>query len=141
MGGWGGDCDDAVEGGVMMPAAPVTHAPPCPPALLPPAPQGCTSVLYFEARKHKDLYLWVAKSPAGPSVKFHVTNGEGARAELRGWAGETARSTCLPECLLHSDVVVPHPLSAYLCAVHTLDELKLSGNHLRGSRPVLSFDK
>ena len=37
--------------------------------------QGCSSVLYFEARKHKDLYLWAAKSPAGPSVKFHVTNG------------------------------------------------------------------
>ncbi|PSC75219.1 ribosome biogenesis BRX1-like [Micractinium conductrix] len=61
--------------------------------------KGCTSVLYFEARKHKDLYLWVAKAPQGPSVKFHVTN------------------------------------------VHTLEELKLSGNHLRGSRPVLSFDK
>lgn len=61
--------------------------------------KGCSSVLYFEARKHKDLYLWVAKSPSGPSVKFHVTN------------------------------------------VHTLEELKLSGNHLRGSRPVLSFDK
>ncbi|KAI7835875.1 hypothetical protein COHA_010223 [Chlorella ohadii] len=61
--------------------------------------KGCSSVLYFEARKHKDLYLWAAKSPAGPSVKFHVTN------------------------------------------VHTLEELKLSGNHLKGSRPVLSFDK
>ncbi|KAL4420930.1 hypothetical protein ABPG77_001413 [Micractinium sp. CCAP 211/92] len=61
--------------------------------------KGCTSVLYFEARKHKDLYLWLAKAPGGPSVKFHVTN------------------------------------------VHTLEELKLSGNHLRGSRPVLSFDK
>ncbi|KAL4452775.1 hypothetical protein ABPG75_008437 [Micractinium tetrahymenae] len=61
--------------------------------------KGCTSVLYFEARKHKDLYLWLAKAPGGPSVKFHVTN------------------------------------------VHTLEELKLSGNHLRGSRPVLSFDR
>ena len=26
-------------------------------------------------------------------------------------------------------------------AVHTMAELKLSGNHLKGSRPVLSFDK
>ena len=24
--------------------------------------------------------------------------------------------------------------------VHTMDELKLTGNHLKGSRPVLSFD-
>ena len=26
-------------------------------------------------------------------------------------------------------------------AVHTMAELKLSGNHLKGSRPVLSFDQ
>lgn len=26
-------------------------------------------------------------------------------------------------------------------AVHTMEELKLSGNHLKGSRPALSFDK
>ena len=25
--------------------------------------------------------------------------------------------------------------------VHTMEELRLSGNHLKGSRPVLSFDK
>ena len=37
--------------------------------------QGCNNVLFFEARKHKDLYLWMAKCPDGPSVKFHVTNG------------------------------------------------------------------
>lgn len=60
--------------------------------------KGCTSSIFFEARKHKDLYLWAAKSPSGPSVKFHVTN------------------------------------------IHTMAELKLSGNHLKGSRPVLSFD-
>ncbi|GAB4815163.1 hypothetical protein N2152v2_002209 [Parachlorella kessleri] len=60
--------------------------------------EGCTSVMFFEARKHKDLYLWLAKAPNGPCAKFHITN------------------------------------------IHTLAELKLSGNHLKGSRPVLSFD-
>lgn len=60
--------------------------------------KGCTSVLFFETRKHQDLFLWAAKTPSGPSIKFHVTN------------------------------------------VHTMAELKLSGNHLKGSRPVLSFD-
>jgi ribosome biogenesis protein BRX1 len=60
--------------------------------------KGCTSTLFFETRKHQDLYLWTAKTPTGPSIKFHVTN------------------------------------------VHTMAELKLSGNHLKGSRPVLSFD-
>ncbi|KAB5521460.1 hypothetical protein DKX38_025779 [Salix brachista] len=48
-------------------------------------------------RKHKDLYLWMAKSPSGPSVKFLVN------------------------------------------AVHTMEELKLTGNHLKGSRPLLTF--
>ncbi len=60
--------------------------------------KGCNSVLFFEARKHKDLYMWIGKAPNGPCAKFHVTN------------------------------------------IHTMAELKLSGNHLKGSRPVLSFD-
>jgi hypothetical protein len=51
-----------------------------------------------QTRKHKDLYIWMSKTPNGPSIKFHVAN------------------------------------------VHTLAELKLTGNHLKGSRPVLSFD-
>lgn len=60
--------------------------------------KNCSSAIFFEARKHKDLYVWIAKTPSGPSVKFHVIN------------------------------------------IHTMAELKLSGNHLKGSRPVLSFD-
>jgi len=59
--------------------------------------KNCTSCLFFECRKHKDLYLWMAKSPNGPSVKFLVN------------------------------------------AVHTMEELKLTGNHLKGSRPLLTF--
>ncbi|KAI7998858.1 DNA (cytosine-5)-methyltransferase CMT3 [Camellia lanceoleosa] len=34
--------------------------------------KGCSSCLFFERRKHKDLYLWMAKCPNGPSVKFLV---------------------------------------------------------------------
>ncbi|GFR44959.1 hypothetical protein Agub_g6269, partial [Astrephomene gubernaculifera] len=60
--------------------------------------KGCSSVLFFEVRKKQDLYLWLSRSPDGPSAKFHVAN------------------------------------------VHTMAEVKLSGNHLKGSRPVLSFD-
>ncbi|XP_050937232.1 ribosome biogenesis protein BRX1 homolog 1-like isoform X1 [Cucumis melo] len=59
--------------------------------------KGCSSSLFFECRKHKDLYLWMAKCPSGPSVKFLVN------------------------------------------AVHTMEELKLTGNHLKGSRPILTF--
>ena len=59
----------------------------------------CNNTLYFEARKHEDLYLWAAKTPNGPSIKMHVQN------------------------------------------VHTMDELKMTGNCLKGSRGILSFDK
>lgn len=58
----------------------------------------CNNVLFFEARKHTDLYMWLAKAPNGPSFKLHVQN------------------------------------------LHTMDELNLTGNCLKGSRPVLSFD-
>jgi ribosome biogenesis protein BRX1 len=51
-------------------------------------------VLFFEARKREDLYMWMAKSPNGPCAKFLVQN------------------------------------------VHTMDELKLTGNHLKNSRYV-----
>ena len=59
----------------------------------------CNNTLYFEARRHEDLYMWAAKMPNGPSIKMHVQN------------------------------------------VHTMDELKMTGNCLKGSRGILSFDK
>lgn len=59
----------------------------------------CNNTLYFEARRHEDLYLWAAKTPNGPSVKMHVQN------------------------------------------IHTMDELKLTGNCLKGSRGIVCFDK
>ena len=58
----------------------------------------CNNTLYFEARRHEDLYLWAAKTPNGPSIKLHMQN------------------------------------------VHTMDELKMTGNCLKGSRGLLSFD-
>lgn len=30
---------------------------------------------HLQCRKHKDLYLWMVKSPGGPSVKFLVNAG------------------------------------------------------------------
>lgn len=59
----------------------------------------CNNTLYFEARRHEDLYMWAAKTPNGPSIKLHVQN------------------------------------------IHTMDELKMTGNCLKGSRGLLSFDK
>ncbi|TPX45419.1 hypothetical protein SeMB42_g02428 [Synchytrium endobioticum] len=58
----------------------------------------CNNCLFFESRKHQDLYMWLSKTPNGPSAKFLVQN------------------------------------------IQTMDELKLTGNALKGSRPILSFD-
>ncbi|GMT18946.1 hypothetical protein PFISCL1PPCAC_10243, partial [Pristionchus fissidentatus] len=60
--------------------------------------KNCTKVVYFETRKHKDLYMWLGNISDGPSIKFLVND------------------------------------------VHTMKELKMTGNVLKGSRPVLSFD-
>ena len=51
----------------------IVALPPCQVADL----KGCSSVLFFEARKKQDCYLWVAKTPSGPCAKFHVANGAG----------------------------------------------------------------
>lgn len=43
----------------------------------------CNNVLFFEARKGQDLYLWASKVPNGPTVKMHVQNSEASHT--RGW--------------------------------------------------------
>ncbi|CAE1316803.1 BRX1 [Acanthosepion pharaonis] len=61
--------------------------------------RNCNKCIFFEARKKKDLYMWLSNINEGPSAKFLVEN------------------------------------------VHTMCELKLTGNCLKGSRPLLSFDE
>ncbi|KAN0023422.1 hypothetical protein ACTFIU_011592 [Dictyostelium citrinum] len=61
--------------------------------------KSCNYAVLFDVRKGTDCFLWMAKTPLGPTVKFHITN------------------------------------------VHTLDELQMTGNCLKGSRPFLHFDK
>ncbi|KAK4175935.1 putative ribosome biogenesis protein BRX1 [Triangularia setosa] len=34
----------------------------------------CNNVMFFEARKGKDLYMWFSKVPNGPTIKFHAQN-------------------------------------------------------------------
>lgn len=36
--------------------------------------QECNHILFFESRKPQELFIWAAKSPSGPSVRFHVEN-------------------------------------------------------------------
>lgn len=35
----------------------------------------CNNTIFFEVRKHEDLYVWMSKTPTGPSVKLYVQNG------------------------------------------------------------------
>lgn len=37
--------------------------------------KNCNNCIFFEVRKKQDLFMWLAKAPNGPSVKFHVLNG------------------------------------------------------------------
>ncbi|KAL9608239.1 MAG: hypothetical protein Q9167_006924 [Letrouitia subvulpina] len=34
----------------------------------------CNNIVFFEARKGKDLYIWMSKAPNGPTLKFHCQN-------------------------------------------------------------------
>jgi ribosome biogenesis protein BRX1 len=34
--------------------------------------RSCNNCIYFESRKGKDFFMWVLKSPDGPSIKFAV---------------------------------------------------------------------
>jgi len=61
--------------------------------------KACNNVIFFEARKGKDLYMYVGRVPTGPTFKFQVHN------------------------------------------IHTTAEVRLAGNCLLGSRPILYFDK
>lgn len=43
----------------------------------------CNNVLFFEARKGKDLYMWFSKVPNGPTVKFYAQNCEWETCDWR----------------------------------------------------------
>ncbi|CAL9202006.1 unnamed protein product [Musa hybrid cultivar] len=67
--------------------------------------RNCSSWLFFDCRKQKDLYRWMVKCPSGPSVNLLWTSKN----------------------LL------------FLSKVYTMEELKLTGNHLKRSHPILTF--
>lgn len=65
----------------------------------------------------------MVKSPGGPSVKFLVNAG-----------------THSPHCYTGSIEFFNEFLcTCFVYKVHTMEELKLTGNHLKGSRPILTF--
>lgn len=90
----------------------------------------------MQCRKGKDLYLWMSKCPNGPSVKFLVNAGimsDYMFCDFYIFESCQAPMNIIPfafGCVIILFIV-------YL--VHTMEELKLTGNHLKGSRPLLTF--
>jgi ribosome biogenesis protein BRX1 len=75
--------------------------------------KGCNTVLLLECRKHQDAYLWLGRVAGG---------GGGSTAAMgRGQPGPSVKF--------------------HVSNIHTMDELRLIGNCMKGSRPILSFDE
>ena len=70
--------------------------------------------MLIEGRRKRDIYLWAANVARGPSVKFEV-------------------------CSLCYDVGCNTVHASQVENIHTMAELKLTGNCLAASRPLLSF--
>jgi Brix domain len=76
------------------------------------AMRGCNSVLFLECRKRRDCYMWLG----------HVGGGSSS-------GNSSSTYTDGPSVKFH------------VTNVHTMDELRLTGNCMKGSRPILSFDQ
>lgn len=89
----------------------------------------CNNVLFFEARKGQDLYVWLSKVPNGPTVKMHLQNLH----TMEGWS-YLIQFHFLPILFASRRMI------DLLSNIILLTELHFTGNCLKGSRPVLSFD-
>lgn len=86
--------------------------------------RGCHSVLFLECRK-QDGYLWLGRTSHAnddppPFGDDDDGGGGGGRRRLMIGGGPSVRF--------------------HVANVHTMDELKMTGNCMKGSRPILSFD-
>lgn len=80
--------------------------------------KNCNKCIFFEGRKKQDLFMWLANIPKGPSAKFYVENG----------------------IIFTSLFSFSNYKNCNFILVHTMKELKMTGNCLKGTRPLLSFD-
>lgn len=74
----------------------------------------CNNVLFFEARKGQDLYMWASKVPNGPTVKMHIQNRKNQlhldafpNASYLGWKKSDNRLTRTPtQCILWRNCIL-----------------------------------
>jgi len=74
--------------------------------------RSCNSVMFLECRKRMDAYMWLGR------VGSNSAAGGGSTNQVKG-----------PSAKFH------------ITNIHTMDELKMTGNCMKGSRPILSFDE
>ncbi|KAL9191466.1 hypothetical protein ACHAXT_001172 [Thalassiosira profunda] len=89
--------------------------------------RGCHTVLFLECRKRgQDGYMWLGRT-SHANTAFDG-DAEGAGGEGGGLGKKRLMIAGGPSVKFH------------ITNVHTMDELKMTGNCMKGSRPVLSFD-
>lgn len=88
--------------------------------------RGCHTVLFLECRKRgQDGYLWLGRTSHANSSFGGAGDGEGGNVAGRK----------------HLMITGGPSVKFHITNIHTMDELKMTGNCMKGSRPILSFDK
>jgi ribosome biogenesis protein BRX1 len=84
--------------------------------------RGCQTVMFLECRKRgQDGYLWLGRTASSATVNTNISsNGINNNKQLMTTGGPS--------------------IKFHITNIHTMDELKLTGNCMAGSRPILSFD-
>ena len=72
--------------------------------------KNCNNCIFFEARKRKDLYMWVSKAPNGPSAKFQVQNSQSRGTHAMAMPGARGAITDAAGCASHQHICPAHRL-------------------------------
>ncbi len=95
--------------------------------------RGCHTVLFLECRKRgQDGYLWLGRTS-------HANADTTAFQENDGNEEEEEKNPKLNN--KHLMITGGPSIKFHITNIHTMDELKMTGNCMKGSRPILSFDK
>ncbi|KAL3762146.1 hypothetical protein ACHAWU_001597 [Discostella pseudostelligera] len=88
--------------------------------------RGCHTVLFLECRKRgQDGYLWLGRtSHANSDASTFENDGNATSMDNK-----------------HLMITGGPSIKFHITNIHTMDELKMTGNCMKGSRPILSFDK